>query len=138
MRKSIPRVPREEALYQNKKTESCGKRAMCRPVQKNVSSTKDLVGKISREGNFMMDFSASMCPTGKVCVLLDQHRTFAGGDLDSEVLGAAEPEPQLTFASQPLNPNYDSTRDEEMKKTAQRLNEKVSVCRNERWKGVAE
>lgn len=60
-----------------------------------------------------MDFCAGTCLTVKACMLLGQRRTFAGGDLDLNVLRAAGLDLLLTFVSEAMNPNSEITGDEE-------------------------
>lgn len=94
----IPRVPREDAPYQNKEKESREKRVVWRPEEKNVSweknvsCEKNLIGELTRREDFVKSFWISTCSTSKACMLLDQHRMFFGCHLDSDVSSTAEPD----------------------------------------------
>lgn len=59
----------------------------------------DPVQKSGKDGELLMDFCSGICSTVKPCILLDQHRKFAGCDVNPEVLSAADPEFLLTLAS---------------------------------------
>lgn len=82
-----------------------------------MSWIKIFVREFTREGNSVMRFCASICPTATACMLLDQHKTLAG--LDSNVLSSAERDPLLTFVLQVLHPNSHFTLDEEMRSASQ-------------------
>lgn len=82
---SLPRVPRKDAQYRNKGTGSGGKRTMWKQEQEHVSWMKELIGKLTRGGDLVMSFCPGTCPTVQACMVLDQHRTSAGYDLDSDV-----------------------------------------------------
>lgn len=58
----------------------------------------------------------------------DKHTKYAGRDLDSKVLSAAELESLLTAALQALNPFSDNTGDREMQAAAVGLNEMVAMA----------
>lgn len=87
---SSPRVPRDEVLYLLEGIPRARKRAVWWPQQKDVLLMKDLLQKLSRCKDVVMDFCAGLYFTAKVCMLLDQHRSFMGCDVESELLTTAE------------------------------------------------
>lgn len=64
----------------------------------------------------MIDCCAGICLTARAWVLLDQHRNFAGCDLNSDAPSAEKPDLFLTFALRVLDPLSATTRDEEVTK----------------------
>lgn len=62
---------------------------------------------LGRLGDMMMKICACTCSTAKGCMLLAQHRDFAGCSVDCEPLIAAEADLVSTFASQVLSPKAD-------------------------------
>lgn len=86
--------------------------------QKSVLWMKDLAGKLTRKGNFGMDYSAGTCPATEACMLLDRRRRSAGCDLDSDVLSIAKPDLISTFVLQVLNRKSDIEDDEQLKTAA--------------------
>lgn len=53
---------------------------------------KDLAGKLTSEGDLVIDLCAGSCLTVQACVPLDQQRKFSGCHLDSDILSAANPD----------------------------------------------
>lgn len=74
-----------------------------------------------------MDFCAGACSTAKTCTLLDQHKMFDEGDLDSEVLSAAESDLLSAFALEVFNPNFEIIENEEVRAAGRTIREKVAV-----------
>lgn len=98
---------KEEVLYRSESTSRAHKRAMQKTEQKNLSWMKKLIWKPTGPGDVMTKFCAIICSTAKACRLLDQHKTFLGCDVDSEVLATAEADLFLPFASQVLDLKFD-------------------------------
>lgn len=73
-----------------------------------------MTGKVTRKRDLVMEFCAGLCSTAKSCVLQDQHRKFAGCDLDSDILKTADSDHLSPFASQMLSPNSDCKENEEV------------------------
>lgn len=82
---------------------------------------KNLVGKLTRNGNLVMDFSARTRLTTKVCMLLDQHKKSVKYGFNSDLLSAAKPDFLLSFALQMLNPSSDTTESKEVRAAAESL-----------------
>lgn len=76
---------------------------------------KTFVEKFTRERDSVMNFCFGNFPAAKARVLFDQYRKFVGCHLHSDVFRTAEPDFLLTFASQVIIPNSDTTRDEEVR-----------------------
>lgn len=53
---------------------------------------KDLVGKLTKKRNLVVDFCAGTCSTTKACLLLGQQNDFISWDSDSSLLSSAEPD----------------------------------------------
>lgn len=68
---------------------------------------RDLVRKLTKAGELVLDFYAGTCFTVRACMLFDRQREFVGCDLDPEVLCAVESDPALTPAFQVLNLKWD-------------------------------
>lgn len=88
---------------------------------------KDPKLKTSKAGDLVIDFCAVTCFKAKVCMLLDQHKTFVGCDLDSTVLSAAEPDLVLTVVSQVLRPTSDIRGSGEVKAAAKLLTDEIDA-----------
>lgn len=110
-------------MYWNQGKGSRGKLAVGRSKQKIVSRMKNSFAKPKRGEDLVLAVCANAYFTAEACMLTDQHWRFAGCDLDSAVLSAAEPEILLRFALQMLNPDSDIRRDKEMRAVAQKSRE---------------
>lgn len=62
---NVSRVSRKETLHCTKTTVRLERLALVRPEQKNVSSMKDLVRKLTRGEELTVSFCACTCPTAK-------------------------------------------------------------------------
>lgn len=99
---------------------------------------KDLVRKFSRPGNIMMDFSIGTRSTAKACMLGNQHRTFVGCAMDSELPTAAEADHKLTSVSQMLEPKPDISGSAEMMPADRVFKDKVGAVLASRKTTVGE
>lgn len=68
---------------------------------------RELVEKYSRLGSLLMDVSAGIKSTARVCLSLNQHRQFIGFDIDEEVIEASIDLLILQFARQVVIPDPD-------------------------------
>lgn len=78
----------------------------------------DLVWKLCRCEEVIMDFCAGKCSTSKACLLIDQYRKLVGRGVDSELLAAAETDLLLAFVFQVRDPESDIIGSGEMKAAA--------------------
>lgn len=84
-------------LHQDKVTRKAVKRVMWKLEERNVSWMKDLLRNLSGPEEVVIDFCGGTWSTAKVCMLLDEHRTFARCGVDSEMSTVAEVDVLLTF-----------------------------------------
>ena len=96
---------RDESGKSSKRT----RRYRLRPEQKSVELLKFLINKFTKPGDLVLDPCGGTFSTLHACMALDNHRTFLGGDRDSECTVAVEDDLLRVFASQLLNPRSDLT-----------------------------
>ena len=80
-----------------------------RPEQKPVSLLKFLINKFTNGGDLVVDPCAGTFSAMRACMLMDEHRRFAGTDKDSLCASVVEDDMIGLFAKQVQNPRSDIT-----------------------------
>lgn len=122
---NIPRPDPDEVVYDTQTGRS--RRLKMRAEQKSVRWMMDIIARMTRPGDLVVDFTAGTFPVMKACMQLPQHRRFIGCDKDHHCVAAASPSVVFTFAKQIWNPSSDIEGNASVKEAARIFMEAFSA-----------
>lgn len=94
-------------------------RKRVRAEQKSVKWMMDIVERLTRPGDIVVDFTAGTFPVLKACMLLPKHRRFVGCDIDKMCVEASQQSAVLTYAKQVLSASSDIEGTDAVREAAQ-------------------
>ena len=106
---NVPVPSGSEVVYLPMEKEEDQYKHRLRPEQKPVSLMKYLINKFTNGGDLVIDPCAGTFSTMQACMLLDNHRRFAGTDKDSNCACIVEEDMIGLYAKQVQNPKSDLT-----------------------------
>ena len=115
---NIPRLPKNEVVYQTGPSTTGSRRPMVRPEQKNVSLMKTLLAKYCPAGGMVCDPFSGTFAVAKACISLPEHRKCVSADKDEDCFNQCKPSLVEVFAEQVLNEESDIIGTDEVRNAA--------------------